>query len=68
MTISRPTCPAKAFPPAGSEVYKLECRACGKTVELPTHLVQNGIGRCPKCGAALQIDWGALAREMGGAQ
>jgi len=63
-TLPRPTCPVKAFPPAGSEVYKLECARCGRTVQVPTH----GPATCPKCGAALQIDWGVLAREMGGAR
>lgn len=36
------------------ERYKLDC-VCRRTVEIAT-----AVRRCPHCGAALQIEWGAL--------
>jgi len=35
------------------EIYELQCHSCGRTVTLPC----GEAGRCPQCGAALDIEW-----------
>jgi uncharacterized paraquat-inducible protein A len=41
---------------SGSEIYRLDCDACGHTVTLPA---VDGEQRCPNCGAALHVAWSA---------
>jgi rRNA maturation endonuclease Nob1 len=40
-----------------TEVYSLQCHACGREIELKPADVRDGAGRCPECGAALSIEW-----------
>jgi len=35
-----------------SEVYQLQCHACGKTIQIPT-----GQRPCSRCGQDLVIEW-----------
>ena len=41
-------------------VYQLWCCACHRLVEVPARSVQDGVGRCPKCDARLEIPWGEV--------
>jgi hypothetical protein len=41
--------------------YKLDCSSCLNTTK---PLVRDGELRCPLCGAALGIEWGADRREL----
>lgn len=48
---------------ATSDVFKLDCWCCARTVQLRTQPASHGIANCPRCGARLELDWGSLARE-----
>jgi hypothetical protein len=46
---------------AKSETYKLVCWSCWNTVEVGG--LVDGAGNCPRCNAALVIDWYAEQRD-----
>lgn len=39
------------------ETFEFLCSHCHHLVELPTRLVIDGIGYCPRCGAPAEIRW-----------
>ena len=44
--------------PRRTEVYQLECLACGREVEMEASMVRrDGAGSCPECDALLAIEW-----------
>ena len=45
-----------------SEVYKLDCAACGRTVNVPA---VDGEHSCPNCGAGLHLAWSAERATFG---
>jgi transposase len=44
-----------------SELYKLDCSMCDRTVTVPP---QDGRQTCPACGAVLHIQWNAARSEL----
>ena len=46
--------------------FKLTCE-CRETVEIGASTVLEGVGRCSRCGARLEIDWEAAKREYSAA-
>lgn len=41
------------------EVFEFRCWSCHCTVELPVRQVRDGVGRCPRCDARVEIRWEA---------
>jgi predicted RNA-binding Zn-ribbon protein involved in translation (DUF1610 family) len=44
------------------EVYKLDCGACGETVQLPS---RAGQAHCPNCGSTMRIEWHGARVDIG---
>lgn len=51
-----------------NSIYTGECHGCRRDFEVPCHLVartEDGErAECPRCGAALVIQFGAAAKEL----
>jgi predicted RNA-binding Zn-ribbon protein involved in translation (DUF1610 family) len=43
------------------EVYKLQCFACGATIQTPA---AEGVQHCPNCAAVLELRWRAEHEEF----